>query len=141
MLTPPPATFNGGAVPEADWREFSEFGQANDEYLPLFKNAALKLGATSISLSLIDGIASGYDDFVSNPALPTPPLPTSVTTWTIYGYMTINGVTYLVDEWVGDLDFRKTHPDTFDEEAPGFGPNLTFALVASEGLATARWSN
>lgn len=140
MQTPPPALFNNQPVPEADWPEFSEYGQANDEYLPLFLNAAKNLGATEINFALVDGIAAGYDDFVLTVPLNNPPLPTNITTWTIYGYMIIAGVKYLVDEWTGDLDNRKTHQNTFDMESPGFGPNLTFALVPSEGLATARWS-
>ncbi len=111
-FTPPVGyTFQNQPVPLQCARWFSDYGSANrmlTQLLMLLQG----IGATDISLSIVDGIQQGYL-YGYAPNAPTPYTNTEQGMWAITGNFNhpVYGPSFLC-ELAGDLIYRQQYPDT-----------------------------
>jgi hypothetical protein len=146
FVAPPATGFNNLPAAYSAWQYFSTYAQAV-QMLQSFNSAAKAAGAVSVSLDIVDGIANMEDGmFHLTGATPNnPPQPGDVTCWHIEGSFTVDGMTYVVNEWVGSLVWRSVYPTAVDfaGSAGSYGgPNLYFHLLVygPVGLAEAFWN-
>lgn len=152
-------TAMGTPVARMFWEHFSQYSDAV-RVLEAIKDAPLidctqtgqtglgtPLKVSLLQLSIADGCLTMEDAmFVETAPLdPAKPIPENfVAPWHVQGVIMVNGVTFVVDEYVGDLVKRFTVPEGVDVDLQGTSkvlklmllPNVTGTLI---GLAEASY--
>ena len=149
----PPATINGGKVPQQDWDRFCYRAQAVTMLTGVNAAIATVPSAKVLDLAIVDNTAAdGYA--LNQPLDPANPLPTDIADFWIYGHVSINGSnSQEIAEWAGELFKRQYVPDmgagdrnynevgwgadAVDVAAPG---KLACELLPGEGLIQLYWA-
>jgi hypothetical protein len=136
-------TASGARVPRSEWEHFSQYSDAQRmlaalQQAPLIDGDAAgnqlqtPLKVTAGALEIVDGIQAGFDLMFaeSNPYDGTKPIPANyVTTWTIVGTLWVDGIAFVVDEYVGDLVKRFTVPEGVDVDESGSSQIVKLLLM------------
>jgi hypothetical protein len=138
----PPAKLNGNPVPRQDWNEFINYSLATSMF-QAYEAALTKLGVSNLFLQIVDGIATGQEGFTLDTPVNNPPAAGDISTWHIQGYFTLSGMTYILNDWAGDIFYRTIYPNSVDFGPNGWGgTNLLFHLMnyGPTGLAEGYWN-
>lgn len=148
----PPATINGGPIPQNQWARFAYRAQASVMLADALAAIEAIPGAKILDLAVVDNTsADGYA--LNVPLNAADPLPTDIADFWIYGHVSVNGSNpQEIAEWAGELYARSIKPDigagdtnytqvgtgasTVDVVAPG---KLAAELLPNEQLIELHW--
>lgn len=139
----------GNRVNRNYWDYFSQYSDAQS-ILKALQNASLldasqppnqlttPLKITVDQLSIIDGIEAGLDgEYIETTPYDSNNIPeTYVTAWHIHGTIVVDGITFLLDEYVGDLVKRYTVPDQGDYDEQGTSEVIKIMLLPNVSNGT-----